>query len=107
MIRRPPRSTLFPYTTLFRSKLFHSKTGDGEWREVGTDAAPLAEGMRDNEWSRGFTVFSREIVAALAEGRNTVEGAATFDDGHRTQLVLDAARASHASGCRVTVSGEQ
>src|SRR5260221_5467766 len=24
MIRRPPRSTLFPYTTLFRSKLFGS-----------------------------------------------------------------------------------
>src|SRR2546426_8465198 len=23
MIRRPPRSTLFPYTTLFRSKLTH------------------------------------------------------------------------------------
>src|SRR5256885_10419187 len=25
MIRRPPRSTLFPYTTLFRSKLQESK----------------------------------------------------------------------------------
>src|SRR2546427_7323610 len=25
MIRRPPRSTLFPYTTLFRSKLTFSK----------------------------------------------------------------------------------
>src|SRR5438477_13141678 len=24
MIRRPPRSTLFPYTTLFRSHLIHS-----------------------------------------------------------------------------------
>src|SRR5258706_9676831 len=24
MIRRPPRSTLFPYTTLFRSRLNHS-----------------------------------------------------------------------------------
>src|SRR3989442_5301959 len=24
MIRRPPRSTLFPYTTLFRSRLFSS-----------------------------------------------------------------------------------
>src|SRR5256885_16357140 len=24
MIRRPPRSTLFPYTTLFRSSQFHS-----------------------------------------------------------------------------------
>src|SRR3712207_7103665 len=23
MVRRPPRSTLFPYTTLFRSKLVH------------------------------------------------------------------------------------
>src|SRR3712207_8069806 len=24
MIRRPPRSTLFPYTTLFRSPVFHA-----------------------------------------------------------------------------------
>src|SRR3712207_9131694 len=28
MIRRPPRSTLFPYTTLFRSvSCYHAKTG--------------------------------------------------------------------------------
>src|SRR2546422_7610222 len=26
MIRRPPRSTLFPYTTLFRSRLEHAVT---------------------------------------------------------------------------------
>src|SRR2546422_1780244 len=26
MIRRPPRSTLFPYTTLFRSPLFNGNT---------------------------------------------------------------------------------
>src|SRR3989442_2194005 len=25
MIRRPPRSTLFPYTTLFRSRLLHQR----------------------------------------------------------------------------------
>src|SRR5260370_23196828 len=31
MIRRPPRSTLFPYTTLFRS----SRTGDGAARRGG------------------------------------------------------------------------
>src|SRR3712207_8079486 len=30
MIRRPPRSTLFPYTTLFRSKKFTS-AGDLQW----------------------------------------------------------------------------
>src|SRR5258708_25132261 len=29
MIRRPPRSTLFPYTTLFRSELFHFRNAVG------------------------------------------------------------------------------
>src|SRR3989442_11238147 len=28
MIRRPPRSTLFPYTTLFRSAMFSAATGE-------------------------------------------------------------------------------
>src|SRR3712207_8602921 len=28
MIRRPPRSTLFPYTTLFRSHAAHQRTAD-------------------------------------------------------------------------------
>src|SRR5258708_10081598 len=36
MIRRPPRSTLFPYTTLFRS-LRHVVRGAGELREVLLD----------------------------------------------------------------------
>src|SRR3712207_9359379 len=30
MIRRPPRSTLFPYTTLFRSVLEHPEAGPEE-----------------------------------------------------------------------------
>src|SRR3712207_7269421 len=30
MIRRPPRSTLFPYTTLFRSQLANFFSDDGE-----------------------------------------------------------------------------
>src|SRR5256885_8956506 len=29
MIRRPPRSTLFPYTTLFRSKVLGTAAGGG------------------------------------------------------------------------------
>src|SRR2546421_2149776 len=33
MIRRPPRSTLFPYTTLFRSKLLRHR-GPGEGAEA-------------------------------------------------------------------------
>src|SRR2546426_3380381 len=31
MIRRPPRSTLFPYTTLFRSKSSARKQRTGGW----------------------------------------------------------------------------
>src|SRR2546426_7524725 len=34
MIRRPPRSTLFPYTTLFRSKADPIGAGPPEQREV-------------------------------------------------------------------------
>jgi len=80
-------------------ELWQSHAGDGEWKKVKTDRGELAKGMRDSGWARGFTAFSRQIVAALRDGRNTVEGAATFDDGFRTQLVLDAARKSHESGC--------
>src|SRR2546430_8811426 len=52
MIRRPPRSTLFPYTTLFRSTLyagigngwgvFKSTNGGGSWSAVNT-------GLPDNK----------------------------------------------------------
>src|SRR5436853_2943074 len=31
MIRRPPRSTLFPYTTLFRSSVINIKLGEQKW----------------------------------------------------------------------------
>src|SRR2546427_8377024 len=42
MIRRPPRSTLFPYTTLFRSRArsAHSRRGLGT-REAGRSRARL------------------------------------------------------------------
>src|SRR5256885_3069891 len=36
MIRRPPRSTLFPYTTLFRSRRWNI----GRWRGTGTIGIP-------------------------------------------------------------------
>ena len=79
--------------------LLRSKVGDGEWHALEVDRGELAPGLRDSGWARGFTAFSQQIVNALREGRTTVEGAATFEDGYRTQLVLDAARRSNGSGC--------
>ena len=82
-----------------RGDLWHAPTGAGEWQRVDVDAGELAPGMRDSGWARGFTAFSQKIVDALREDRTIVEGAATFEDGYHTQMVLDAARSSNDSGC--------
>src|SRR2546426_4489195 len=58
MIRRPPRSTLFPYTTLFRSP-----RGDAD----GADAARHVE-RRD-----GVTVPARDEAAAAGRRVGRVE----------------------------------
>jgi len=80
-------------------ELWQSETGDGQWRRVDIDRSELAPDMRDSGWARGFTIFSKRVVDALRAGETKVEGAATFEDGYRTQVVLDAARQSHKSGC--------
>src|SRR5258707_9479213 len=41
MIRRPPRSTLFPYTTLFRSERVVDHRVDAEVRELRDDVGDL------------------------------------------------------------------
>src|SRR3712207_6872334 len=45
MIRRPPRSTLFPYTTLFRSDGAYLATGDSDGTRIW-DAASGKELLR-------------------------------------------------------------
>lgn len=87
-------------------ELWHSPAGSGAWRPVQVHQDPLAPGMRPASWSRGFAAVACDIVEALREGRPTVEAAATFQDGYRVQLVLDAARASNASGCWTRVEEE-
>src|SRR3712207_7211272 len=54
MIRRPPRSTLFPYTTLFRSEGEHGT--DSRWRErYGQGQIPAEEGggRSQEQWHQG------------------------------------------------------
>src|SRR5256885_12112010 len=63
MIRRPPRSTLFPYTTLFRSLLSGglSRTGHVPARRV----------QRANEFPRGHVQEGVELLARLfQDGRS-------------------------------------
>src|SRR3712207_8626404 len=54
MIRRPPRSTLFPYTTLFRSAderpRVHIDMGGREWRGGLDDARRLRDTLVEKGW---------------------------------------------------------
>src|SRR3712207_7994445 len=66
MIRRPPRSTLFPYTTLFRSKTDAPLIGTGMERRAAIDTGDVVlagiEGTIDY-------VDAERIVIAGDEGR--------------------------------------
>src|SRR3712207_7157107 len=58
MIRRPPRSTLFPYTTLFRSRSAdgHPPAGAGAaLTALGAARAPRERGEHDAERDRKST----------------------------------------------------
>ena len=60
MIRRPPRSTLFPYTTLFRSRLVSELQEEAEVKEGGKGTVyPKMETLYFSQ--------SPQDVAALAE----------------------------------------
>jgi predicted dehydrogenase len=87
-------------------ELWHSPVGSGTWRPVQVDQDHMAHGMRESSWSRGFTAFSVAIIEAMRSGKASIRDAATFEDGHKAQLVLDAARASNESGCWQAVSGQ-
>src|ERR1041384_8505590 len=51
MIRRPPRSTLFPYTTLFRSGGDHGVPPVGERLQLGPKLLALGRGRSEEHTS--------------------------------------------------------
>src|SRR3989441_7883397 len=64
MIRRPPRSTLFPYTTLFRSLAIYPGSFD-----------PVTNGHLDLI-ERGTNIFHRLIVARSEEHTSELQSLA-------------------------------
>src|SRR5256885_8175688 len=67
MIRRPPRSTLFPYTTLFRSRAGGSHRGWWRMVEVVEDG-----GGRDEATSTNLHERSEEHTSELQSPCNLV-----------------------------------
>src|SRR2546426_7343422 len=82
MIRRPPRSTLFPYTTLFRSLATVASTGagvdelaaalDGHYAYLQA-SGKLAERRRQRLAARTRAVLERSVRRWLLEGTRSEE----------------------------------
>src|SRR2546430_11326601 len=62
MIRRPPRSTLFPYTTLFRSNAFPLMTTQGVY-----------QGQRGESDKKRVFILSRSAFAGTRSEEHTSE----------------------------------
>src|SRR2546430_13705423 len=71
MIRRPPRSTLFPYTTLFRSFLQRLGTTDGNVRR-DVEMQPLCGFGKDGRYMLHLQGRSEEHTSELQSQSNLV-----------------------------------
>src|SRR3712207_7414295 len=71
MIRRPPRSTLFPYTTLFRSRRLEVE--GFEVTRVGVDADGLVDAAEFAEALRGDTALAAVVWANNEVGTRSEE----------------------------------
>src|SRR3712207_7016763 len=86
MIRRPPRSTLFPYTTLFRSEhrwaVRHTKNGLDRLKEAARTV-----------------IKTREYYDAFEVTANTLHGMKMTKDRKSTRLNSSHANISYAVFC--------
>src|SRR5260370_16003579 len=69
MIRRPPRSTLFPYTTLFRSRLAADGASVAITYSRGSDAAALGVNAIEAGGGKAIAIQADAAYAGAAIGR--------------------------------------
>src|SRR2546430_11119602 len=89
MIRRPPRSTLFPYTTLFRSRVVLEEGG----------AIPGVHGMHLQPRHPHQEARARERVLALVGAENVADILAKEADRKSTRLNSSHSQISYAVFC--------
>src|SRR2546430_12189052 len=71
MIRRPPRSTLFPYTTLFRSLFYLSKPVTLFCRRVRFFCGEREQARAHVRGRRGRSRGEREVCGHTADRKST------------------------------------
>src|SRR5256885_11926479 len=94
MIRRPPRSTLFPYTTLFRSHPAHSSFRAARRRRRSTGLATL---RRSEEHTSELQSPCNLVCRLLLEKKNIGSASAgRFDDGAQPPALRSLSANGHA-----------
>jgi predicted dehydrogenase len=80
-------------------RLLIAKRG-AQWEDITPDdTVDIPQALqRGGEFQRGSVYIGHALKRALAGDCGALAPAATFQDGHRTQRVLDAVRRSHANG---------
>src|SRR3712207_9022890 len=94
MIRRPPRSTLFPYTTLFRSLQAQHRARAQVHRRVDGDGIDLAvdldgglrAGRPVGQAHRAHVLDEADPLAALADLVARQQVRAVRSEGHTSEL---------------------
>src|SRR2546426_6030867 len=97
MIRRPPRSTLFPYTTLFRSGAASACiAGLPRWAaaigEIATDLRPRAAGPRRSEEHTSELQSPCNLVCRLLLEKKKKNSKDNRPESHETGNLLAQAR---------------
>src|SRR3712207_8483132 len=100
MIRRPPRSTLFPYTTLFRSREELEAERAGHWGrldEAHLDRVAEAVGLAGAVADEGVAALLEAVVVDPdGSGRHEAVGAGLGEDRKSTRLNSSHANISYA-----------
>src|SRR5688572_30974580 len=88
MIRRPPRSTLFPYTTLFRSAWFGRCAGGRRPAVDGNDHGRLPRApTEDRDTPHSSTTGGRTVRSVLqAEGKEACQAEIERSEEHTSEL---------------------
>src|SRR5438034_2604787 len=86
MIRRPPRSTLFPYTTLFRSPVELGRRAEVDRRDLRRLAprAGIARQARSEEHTSELQSHSDLVCRLLLEKKKTTRKLSRYSQRTRT-----------------------
>src|SRR2546430_7813982 len=90
MIRRPPRSTLFPYTTLFRSRARPAGARRARWTSARLPRLDEAASARSEEHTSELQSQSNLVCRLLLEKKKILAPIAFVCRGHFTHHVAHA-----------------